>query len=179
MNKWLPIALLAVLAMASAVGAQSEEQYDEWAESPTVEIEGCGILPAVRVIVAGHETEYRGFIRSGRAYLAARETLEQLGGQVTWVRDERSFYAQFPEQGRTLKVTLDSRIATIYKHDPQSRYGAGSQMGRARISASPIICGGRIFVPVRAAVDLAGGTARYDAGSRTVYVDPPPEARQR
>jgi len=165
--------LMAVLVLGLLPAlAQQEDSYDEYQDSPNVHLD-CGVFPAVRILVDGRETEGRGFIRYNRTYLPARETLERLGGTVTWVKAQRAFYARFPGKERTIRVTTGSRNVQIYRYNAQSRYGAGQFIDTIRLDAAPFICEGRVFAPVRAAVEAAGGTVQYDRQTRTVYVTSP------
>lgn len=170
----LTMLLLGLVVLGAVVSVEALGQsYDEWSESPTVTVEGCGVFPAVRVVVAGTEMESRGFVRGGRTFLAAREALEGLGATVTWVGPERSFYAQYPEQNTTVRVTLGSQVVRVYRYSAGSRHGAGQLLRSVRLDAAPFICGGRVYVPMRAAVEGAGGTVQYDRSTNTVRVDPP------
>lgn len=154
----------------------NETPYDEWAESPTVFLAGCGEFPAVRVTIAGQELENRGIIRQGRTYLPARETLERLGGTVAWSQQERAFYGQFPEYRITFRVAVGSNTARVFQYDTAAPFGAGRFTETLRLDAAPMQCEGRVYAPIRAAVRAIGGTIHYDARTRMVYVYPPPSA---
>lgn len=173
MFRWVLITIL-VLGVSSAV--TSVESYDEYAESPTVEIEGCGIYPAIRVFIDNRETENRGFIRNGRVYLAARETLERLGGIVIWVQSQKAFYAQYPKQTRTIRVAVGSPAVRIYQHDQKAQEGAGKLLKTITLNAAPFICGGRVYAPMRAAVEGVGGSVQYDQKANIVRVYQPKSA---
>lgn len=164
--------ILTLVLIPALAQQQPEEPYDEYQDSPMVQLD-CGSFPAVRIMVNSQETEGRGFIRSGRTYLAARETLERLGGTVTWVQPQRAFYAQFPERQRTVRVTTGSRNVQIYRYDANAQYGAGQLLNTVRLNATPFICEGRVFTPVRAAVQAAGGTVHYEQRTKVVYITSP------
>ncbi|MBI2843328.1 MAG: copper amine oxidase N-terminal domain-containing protein [Armatimonadetes bacterium] len=167
------VMIVLFFVVSPATSVKNEDPFDEYAESPTVYIRGCGVFPAVRLVVDGRETEGRAFIRRSRAYLPAREVLEQLGGKVHWMQGERAFYASFPERDRTVRVAVGSPAVTIYQYSPSSRSGAGSRVGSVRLNASPFQCEGRVFAPVRVAVEAAGGSVQYERNTRTVYITSP------
>ena len=172
--------LLAFLVGCAAISASSQgqdESFNEYQDSPTYFIEGCGRFPAIRLIVNGQETEGRAFIRNNRTYIPAREALERLGGNVTWVGAQRSFFTQIPEQDRTVRVTVGSPTVIIYRYNQSARYGAGARVGSVRLNAAPFQCEGTVFAPVRAAAEAAGATVRYDRASRTVYINSPRSTR--
>lgn len=172
---------LFLLSTCLLIHAQQDEPppYDEWAESPTIFLEGCGRFPAVRVTVDSRELEQRGFIRMRRTHLPARETLEQLGGRVIWVQAQRAFYGQFPQQRVTLRVNVGSRTIQVYRYDPDAQYGAGPLRETMNLDSAPIHCEGRVFAPIRRAVESVGGIVHFDGRTRTVQVTTPPGARGR
>jgi hypothetical protein len=166
--------LLGLAVLIAVVSAEEHGQpYDEWSESPTVTVEGCGVFPSVRVVVDGTEMESRGFVRGGRIFLAAREALEGLGTTVIWVGAERSFYALCPARSTTIRVTLGSPVVRVHRYSAGSRHGVGQLLRSARLDAAPFICGGRVYVPTRAAVEGTGATFQYDRSTNTVRLDPP------
>ncbi len=168
------VVIIAAMLVVSPITLTAQEQsYDEWAESPTVYVEGCGTFPAVRVVVDGQETEARGLIRNGRTFLPAREVLERLGADVRWVQNERSFYASLPERNRTVRVTVGSPEVRVFRYDAGSQNWSGEFIQTLRLNVSPFQCEGRVFAPVRSAVEAAGGTVRYDARTRTVSISAP------
>lgn len=156
-------------AVAERQRERPDNKYKEW---PMVHLD-CGTFPAVRIIVARQETEARGFIRNGRSFLPAREALERLGGKVTWVQSQKAFYARFPRRDRTVRVTVRSRNMRIYRYDMDKKYSAGRLVRTVRLDAAPFVCEGRVFAPVRTAVDAVSGKITYDRKSRTVYITPP------
>ena len=172
MAQFLSLLVLAVV-MVFPAWAVSEQPYDEYEDSPTVYMEGCGAFPAVRLVIDDRETEARAFIRDGRTFLPARETLERLGGRVLWVGDQNAFYAQFPAEGRTVRVTVGSPIINIYRYNKSTDYGAGRQVQTLKLNTEPFRCEGRVFVPVRAAAEAAGGKIHYDKTANTVYAYSP------
>lgn len=180
MPRNLPGVLLMALLLifTAAQWAGSDEAYDEWRESPTITLD-CGTFTAVRVLVDGRETENRGLLRGGRTYLPAREALERLGGQVRWVQQERSFYGQFPNRNRTIKVTVGSPVVQIYRYNANSRYGAGERVSSLKLAASPFQCEGRIFAPIRTAAEAAGATVQYESRNETVRILSPWQDRAR
>lgn len=166
---WIMPLMLAMAAASFGQGAGSNQRTD----SATVTLEGCGVFQAVRVMVDGREAEARGVIRGGRTFLPARESLEMLGAEVRWVGAERSFFATIPDENRTIRVTVGSPVVRVYQYDPQSRLGAGPAAGSVRLNASPFICEGRVYAPVRAAAEAVGGRVHYDSRTRTVHVNAP------
>ncbi|MCE5199378.1 copper amine oxidase N-terminal domain-containing protein, partial [bacterium] len=68
---------------------------------------------------------------------------------------------------------LGSRVVNIYAYNPNARYGAGHRVTSIRLNTPPIICGSRVFAPVRAAVEAAGGTINYNHADRSVSVRSP------
>lgn len=183
MVHWFLVMALMIGAAYAPAAAQTnwgnpdDEPYDEWAESPTVFLEGCGEFPAVRVMVNGEETDSRGFIRRGRTYLPAREALTRLGGSVTWVQRQQAFYASFPQRDRTIRVSVGNPTVDIYRLDTRAQYGAGQRVSSVSLGAAPILCEGRVFAPVRPAVEAVGGTVSYDRTTRTVTVRAPRSGR--
>lgn len=175
--------ILASLVLACAVGGMAfaqppidETPYDEWAESPTIILD-CGEFPAVRVTVDGRELEQRGFIHQGRTFLPARETLQRLGGLVIWNREQRAFYAQFPVQDTTFRVTLGSTTAHVYEWRDGVPFGAGPLRETLSLDAAPMICEGMVFGPIRRAVEASGGTIHYDREAGMVHITTPLEIK--
>lgn len=169
--------LIAAAMVFMSIAVMGQQSYDEYEDSPTVYLEGCGVFPAIRLVIDGRETEARAFVRNGRTYLPAREALERLGANVRWVSGENAFYAQFPERNRTIRVTVGSPVVNVYRFNAAAPQGAGQQVQTFRMNASPIQCEGRIFAPVRAATEAAGGRVHYDRGARTVYIYSPNQSR--
>lgn len=179
----LMMALLMIALVVNVVLSQEQvqrpvdEPYDEWQESPTVELAGRH-YPAVRVFVDGQETDSRGFIRRGRTFMPARETLERLGGMVSWTPAEQAFYARFADLTRTVRVAVGSREVIVYEHDTDRQFGAGAVIRRVNLRVAPFLAEGRVFAPVRAAADAVGAKVHFDSETRIVYVTSTPGARQ-
>lgn len=169
---------LPVSAPAQGPGRSTPEPYDEYSDSPMVELEGR-LYPAVRIFVDGEETDSRGLVRFGRTYLPARETLEKLGGSVRWVQDQRAFYARFPKFNRTVRVTVDSPTVLVYRYDARGSFGAGQQTGTVNLNAPAFIAEGAVFMPVRAAAQAVGAGVDYDPGKRSVRITSPRTAGRR
>lgn len=169
----LPAVVLVIGLLVNGGLTFAQESYDEWEESPTITLEGCGVYPGVRVVIEGRETEARGVISRGRTFLPARESLERLGATVRWNRADRAFYAELPDRDRTVRVAANSRTVIIYRRDSDRPYAAGEWLGSIRMDVAPFICGGRVYAPVRTAVEAAGGSISFDRRTRTVYVNPP------
>lgn len=165
--------LVALVVVGGSCALAQNTDYDEMADSPTMDVEGCGVFPAVRVLVDDQQVENRGFVRNGHTFLAAREALQRLGGDVRWDQATRSFYAGFPDRRRTVRLTVGSRTIRIYHYDSASPHLAGAKTGTLRLDAAPFQCEGVVFAPVRSAVVAVGGSVSYDAASRTVRVRNP------
>ena len=171
MLRWVLMVTLA-LAMSSAVSSAGvEEMCDEYCDSPTITLGGCS-YPAMRVFIDDQETENRGFIRNSRVYLAARETLERVGGMVIWVKSEKSFYAKYPNEDKTIRITVGSPAVKIYQYDENSSNGVGKLLDTTEYDAAPFICEGRVFTPMRMALECTGGSIEYDRKAKVIHVYP-------
>lgn len=171
MLRWVLMVVL-TLAVSSAVSyAGVEELCDEYCDSPTITLGTCS-YPAMRVFIDDQETENRGFIRNSRVYLAARETLECIGGTVVWVKSEKSFYAKYPNEDKTICITVGSNAVKIYQYNENSNNGAGKLLDITVYDAAPFICEGRVFTPMRMALECTGGSIQYDRKAKAIYVYP-------
>lgn len=177
MLRFIVMAVVLIAFGAVSAAGQAEESYDEMSELPTINIIGCGVFPRVRVLVDGKEIESSGFIRQGRTYLPARELLEKIGSNVTWVKNENAFYAQFPGRQRTVRIATNSNIIRIFAYNGTARYGTGKEIAALKMDRLPIQCEGRVFAPIRAAVVAVGGKIDFDSKNRVVSVQMPKSAK--
>lgn len=129
----------------------------------------CGVFQTVKVIINGEPLSTPGIIYNQRAYLPARLTLMDLGGNVTWVAKERTFYAQFPSQKTIIKVDVQSPVITIYQYDPDAQYGVGEQIRAVNVGL-PYRCGRQYYLPIRATSEATGAVVKYDQSQRILYV---------
>jgi hypothetical protein len=158
--------VLALLCCTAAIAQTSERPLNITGPS-------CPGYPSIKVTVEGQETQAAGIIRGGRTFLPARATLEALGGTVTWVPQQRSFYGSFRERENTVRATIGSRTLVLYRYSGTARYGAGETLRRVRLGLAPFICANRSYLPVRAVAEMSGATVNYNRDNKTVSITLP------
>ncbi len=129
------------------------------------------VYPLVAVSVDGTELATRGLLMNGRTLLPVRELTQQLNGTVRWDPHSKTVWAAFPDQGRTIRMTINSPVASIYTYDPDQPHRTGPFVERIRLDQPPVLLGGRVVAPVAAAAEVAGAVAYWEPEQKMVVIE--------
>jgi hypothetical protein len=127
-------------------------------------------LSPVTVSVDQTELERPGVVVNGRTLLPVRELVEHLGGVVLWDAHQKSVWAAFPAQGRTIQMTLDAPVAHTYAYDGSDPHRTGRLIQVAGLDQPPLLMGGQVYAPVAATTEVAGARLFYRPETRQVVI---------
>lgn len=100
-----------------------------------------------------YETESAPYIKDGTVFLPVRDMGELLGTVVFWISSSKTVTMTYP--GLTVKLDYNAKTATVN--------------GKAvKLSASPQMIKGRIYVPMRFLSEATGAKVDWKASTRTV-----------
>jgi hypothetical protein len=130
--------------------------------------------PQVTVRVDDAELVTPGILRNGRTLLPVRELVERLDGTVRWHPANKTVWAAFPAQARTIRITVGSPVAQVFEYAPSDPHRTGRLIQTQRLDQPPILVNGHVFAPVAAAARVAGATVWFEPGTRQVMVQTGP-----
>jgi hypothetical protein len=130
--------------MIAAVLVLTQASYPTWSDN-------------VKVVLNGSAFEAPAHIRSNRIQVAMRPVFEKLGAHVQWYPQSRKVVA------RTSAKTVTMIVNEVFAYD----FGDGRKV----LDYPAKIVNGRIMVPLRFVTEAFGGSARWDALTRTAYID--------
>ena len=82
-----------------------------------------------------------------------------------WDAHSKTVWAAFPDQGKTMQMTISSPVTQIYEYDAHTPHRTGnssSPVARAITGAAR----GRAVAPVAAAAQVVGAKVFFQAGSK-------------
>jgi hypothetical protein len=126
--------------------------------------------PQVTVRVDDTELITPGILRNGRTLLPVRALVERLNGEVMWHPASETVWAAFPDQARTVQMTVGSPVAQVFEYAANDPHRTGRLIRTQRFDQPPILVNGHVFAPVAAAARVAGATVWFEPGTRQVIV---------
>jgi hypothetical protein len=133
--------------------------------------------PLVQVKMDGKALATKALLMNGRTLLPVRELVEGLGGEVRWDSHQKTVWAAFPSQERTVRMLINAPVAEIYAYDAKDPHKTGKWIESIRLDQPPVLLGGRVVAPVAAAAAVAGAKVFWDPQAKIVSVESPPGSR--
>jgi len=134
--------------------------------------------PLVQVNLDGKTLATKGLLMNGRTLLPVRELVEGLGGEARWDSHQKTLWAAFPAQKRTVRMLINAPVAEIHAYDAKDPHKMGKWIESVRLDQPPVLLGARVVAPVGAAAAVAGAKVFWDPQAKIVSVQTPTAARE-
>jgi hypothetical protein len=141
------------------------------AASPTAAAVSDATYPLVTVSVDQAQLATQGILINGHTLLPVSDLVTRLGGKVMWDSYSKTVWAAFPDQGKTVRMMINSPVAEIYEYDDNSPHRTGKLTKTILLKQSPVLLSGRAVAPVAAAAQVVGAKVFFQPEAKHVIVE--------
>jgi hypothetical protein len=127
--------------------------------------------PLVTVSVDQAQLATQGILINGHTLLPVSDLVTQLGGKVMWDSYSKTVWAAFPDQEKTVRMTINSPVAAIFEYDANNLHRTGRLVKTLLLQQAPILLSGRVVAPVAAAASVVGAKVYFQPEEKHVAVE--------